>query len=219
MKGFFKVPNAIFKCGLDKHELPVYCFLAMCSNQGAKAYPSYNTIADTCGIARSTTIEAVDSLVNRGLVVKVLRKIEPDADRRSNDSNVYTVNRDIDIEKVLLQRYDKQIKGLYDLQMRKRARLLIKAIKGIDPFPPDMEEKTLRVVALTQAGDMDVMWYINPYPHLRKKRPSMGHSSTVKVALRDQRLPSAAVIPQFNDGHAVWYGTGNVDELLSPLGG
>ena len=70
---YFQVPNAVFEIGLDKHELLIYFYLARCGNQGATAFPSYNTIAKKCGVSRSTAITAVKNLESKGIVEKEIR--------------------------------------------------------------------------------------------------------------------------------------------------
>lgn len=84
---YFQAPNAIFDIGLKSQELVVYLYLARCGNHGGQAFPSYNTIAKKCGIARRTAIMAVQSLIEKGLVVR--------SERRRTDggfsSNIYEV--------------------------------------------------------------------------------------------------------------------------------
>jgi DNA-binding Lrp family transcriptional regulator len=89
---YFQVPNAVFDAGLDKHELLVYFYLARCGNQGARAFPSYNTIAKKCGISRSTTIKTVKSLEQKQIVRKEIRYC---IERSQNYSNVYIVEHDL----------------------------------------------------------------------------------------------------------------------------
>ncbi len=89
---YFQVPNTVFEVGLNKHELLVYFYLARCGNQGATAFPSYNTIAKKCGISRSTAIKTVKSLEFKQVISKEIRY---NAGCNQNYSNMYIVKHDL----------------------------------------------------------------------------------------------------------------------------
>ena len=89
---YFQVPNDIFEIGLDKHELLVYMYLARCGNQGSKAFPSYNKIAEKTGISRRKVIDIIKLLEDKKLLVKEKRY---NFERGENYSNTYRVEHDI----------------------------------------------------------------------------------------------------------------------------
>ncbi len=89
---YFQVPNDIFEIGLDKHELLVYMYLARCGNQGSKAFPSYNKIAEKTGISRRKVIDTIKVLEDKTLLVKEKRY---NFERGENYSNTYRVEHDV----------------------------------------------------------------------------------------------------------------------------
>jgi len=89
---YFQVPNDIFEIGLDKHELLVYMYLARCGNQGSKAFPSYNKIAEKTGISRRKVIDTIKILEDKKLLVKEKRY---NFERGENYSNTYRVEHDV----------------------------------------------------------------------------------------------------------------------------
>jgi DNA-binding Lrp family transcriptional regulator len=89
---YFQVPNDIFEIGLDKHELLVYMYLARCGNQGSKAFPSYNKIAEKTGISRRKVIDTIKILEDKMLLVKEKRY---NFERGENYSNTYRVEHDV----------------------------------------------------------------------------------------------------------------------------
>jgi hypothetical protein len=82
---FFQVPNEIFDKpnGLTSIQKLVYIYLCRKGNQGSVPFPSYQTIADGCGIGRRTAIEAVKILVERDWLGKTTR-VEPGSGFTSN---------------------------------------------------------------------------------------------------------------------------------------
>ena len=85
---YFQAPNNIFEVGLKDYELLVYLYLCRCGNNGGRAFPSYQTIADKCGISRSTAVRAIKSLAeNHHLIAKQKR---PKANN-DNETNVYII--------------------------------------------------------------------------------------------------------------------------------
>ena len=85
---YFQIPNDIFEIGLEKHELLVYMYLARCGNQGNRAFPSYNTIANKTGISRRKVIDCVKVLEDKRLLVKETRY---NYEQGEHYSNVYRV--------------------------------------------------------------------------------------------------------------------------------
>jgi hypothetical protein len=83
---FFTVPNSIFDQKtvvvtqdgtreIRAIEKLVYLYLSRCcSNNSGTGFPSYNTIADRCGISRRAAIYAVGILQSTGLLKKQARK-------------------------------------------------------------------------------------------------------------------------------------------------
>jgi predicted transcriptional regulator len=88
---YYQTPNKIWDIdeGLTIYHKGVYCYLSRCCNQGAKAFPSYNTIAKKCGIGRTKAIDTINELIKIGLVSKEIRK---SSKKKVNNSNVYKVN-------------------------------------------------------------------------------------------------------------------------------
>lgn len=105
---YFQCPNSIFdseiivnvyeqesgkgklkwvKRTLRGTEKIVYIYLCRCSNGGKKAFPSYDTIAERCGISRRKAIDAVKILEDNGFIDKIVR-----TSINSNLSNSYRVN-------------------------------------------------------------------------------------------------------------------------------
>ena len=89
---YFQVPNEIFEIGLDKHQLVVYMYLARCGNQGSKAFPSYQTIANKCGMSKRKAISTVKELIDKELIYKETRYNQVAGE---NYSNIYHVQTDI----------------------------------------------------------------------------------------------------------------------------
>ena len=87
---FFQAPNGIFDLNLDikTNTKLVYLYLCRCGNNGADAFPSYNKIAEVCGIGRRTAIDCVQELVDVNLLYKEGRKNE----KGEATSNLYIVN-------------------------------------------------------------------------------------------------------------------------------
>ena len=87
---YFQAPNTIFGLKLDikANSKLVYLYLCRCGNNGADAFPSYNMIAEVCGIGKRTAIECVKELVDVNLLYKQSRKNE----KGESISNLYIVN-------------------------------------------------------------------------------------------------------------------------------
>jgi len=84
---FFQVPNNIFKQDLKTVELVVYLYLCRCGNNGGTAFPSYQNIADSCKIGKRTAIDAVKSLQEKKLLIKIVRP----KDDGDNQTNIYEI--------------------------------------------------------------------------------------------------------------------------------
>jgi hypothetical protein len=102
--GYYQVPNAIYEFGLKPHALVVYQYLCRRGNQGADAYPSYDTIGRDGGMSRRAAIRAVAKLQEVGLVTVEHRR-DPYGDAAPNIYRV--VNSPVEVEK-LLSRQDTQ---------------------------------------------------------------------------------------------------------------
>ena len=87
---YFQAPNGIFDLKLDikANSKLVYLYLCRCGNHGADAFPSYNMIAEVCGIGKRTAIDCVQELVDVNLLYKEGRKNE----KGEATSNLYIVN-------------------------------------------------------------------------------------------------------------------------------
>ena len=93
---YFKLSNNIFELGLKPNEFVVLAYIARCSNNNSKAFPSYNKIAEKCNIGLSTAKRVVSDLVKKELLIREHRLKN---DSRSNSTNVYSLT-----EKVLAKR-------------------------------------------------------------------------------------------------------------------
>ena len=87
---YFQSPNDIFDLKLDikPNSKLVYLYLCRCGNNGADVFPSYNKIAEACGIGKRTAIDCVQELVKANLLYKESRKNE----KGEATSNLYIVN-------------------------------------------------------------------------------------------------------------------------------
>jgi hypothetical protein len=99
---YYQAPNMMYEIGLNPYQIAVYGYLCRCSNQGSAAFPSYNTMAEKCGMSRKKTIDTVQELIIMGLLFKTVRK-----DDNKNNSNIYEVVHDI--------HQVKQVSGVQDI--------------------------------------------------------------------------------------------------------
>ena len=86
IKGFFQTDNDIYDNtpeGMNHFEQCVYIYLCRCGNQGADAFPGYNTIARKCMIGRMTAIRAIRGLESKGFITIA---------KSQGCSNQYTLN-------------------------------------------------------------------------------------------------------------------------------
>ena len=101
---YFKLSNNIFELGLKPNEFVVLAYIARCSNNNSKAFPSYNKIAEKCNIGLSTAKRVVSELVKNGLLMKENRLTE---DNKSNSKNAYSLTEKVlgkrDIEKEVVE--------------------------------------------------------------------------------------------------------------------
>lgn len=110
--GFFLAPNEIFgmqisaikeiKKGniitarekinrnINGNEIAVYLYICRLANNKESAFPSYNTIAENCGMSRMTAIKCIEVLEKNKLIIKKQR-LNPYSDEFKNYSNVYEV--------------------------------------------------------------------------------------------------------------------------------
>ena len=84
---FFQAPNAIFEVDISKHEKLAYLYICRCTNQGAPAFPGYGRIAKSCSMSRPIAVEAINNLVEKGLIGKTRRQ----KSNKSWESNTYHV--------------------------------------------------------------------------------------------------------------------------------
>lgn len=87
---YFQTPNAIFDrkdLGIDSLERLVYIYLCRCGNHGAKAFPSYKTIAEATGISRDKVIKSVNKLIQKGYIEK-----KPRSKAGERQTNIYTIS-------------------------------------------------------------------------------------------------------------------------------
>jgi hypothetical protein len=87
---YFQVPNSVFddrELDLKPFEKLVLTYIYRCSNQGAEAYPSYKTIADRCGISRTSAVNVIKSLTRKGCIKRTKRP----KSNNDNDTNIYKV--------------------------------------------------------------------------------------------------------------------------------
>ena len=86
-RNFFMTQNEIFEIGLGPYELAVYFYLnRLADNSTSEAFPSYPTIAKKCGMGRTKAYYAVETLIEKELLLK-----QPRIDETGQTSNLYTV--------------------------------------------------------------------------------------------------------------------------------
>lgn len=85
---FFQVDNRLIDdCNLDSASKLIYIALCRYSNNGSKAFPSLQKIADVCSVSKSTVIRRIDELEKKGYIIKEKRTTTSGADT----SNVYKI--------------------------------------------------------------------------------------------------------------------------------
>ncbi len=99
---FFQAPNDIFNKDLividegeerkmKGNEKLVLLYLFRCVNNGKVAFPSYQTIAECCGINKRTAIKCIKVLVDSCYIIKKNRGKFEGLQSSKNYSNVYNV--------------------------------------------------------------------------------------------------------------------------------
>ena len=84
---YFQAPNTIFELALSTNEKIALLYLCRCANNASSAFPSYSTIGKKCSISRSTAIRTVNSLLEKGYLVKHTRPKK----NGDNESNIYEI--------------------------------------------------------------------------------------------------------------------------------
>ncbi len=64
----FYVPAAVFEGGHSAYAVAVYAYLCFCADKNGVCFPGMETIAEKCGIARSTVKNAITELERAGLI-------------------------------------------------------------------------------------------------------------------------------------------------------
>lgn len=85
---YYQTPNAVYDMeDLDIYEQSVYIYLCRCGNNGASAFPSYETIAKCARMSRRKVISVIDSLIQKEYIKKKARSKDG-----ARTSNVYYVD-------------------------------------------------------------------------------------------------------------------------------
>ncbi|WP_150218053.1 helix-turn-helix domain-containing protein, partial [Enterobacter bugandensis] len=85
---FFRMPNDVIDKGnLDPYELTTLCVLRRFANGNIKkeAWPSINKISKLSNQSRNRTIKSIKSLIDKGYVIKEIRRTE----KGDCSSNIY----------------------------------------------------------------------------------------------------------------------------------
>lgn len=117
-----------------QNEVMAYLVIARYANSDSQCFPSYKTIAEKMRCSKKTAINAIDSLVKKGVLIKETRKNKGSSE---NISNLYTLvgaeeNREIAkaVEKV---REEKRIKAEEKKNLNEHS-----SIKMIKSYIPEM---------------------------------------------------------------------------------
>lgn len=86
-KNWFWDYNDVFSSDLSSNAKLVRLYLARCAGQDRQAWPSLNTIAQSCGISKPTAIKALKELEEKGWLRKTIR-MRPN---REYETTVYTL--------------------------------------------------------------------------------------------------------------------------------
>lgn len=98
----------------SKNEVMAYTVIARYANSESSCFPSYNTIAEKMRCSRRTAIDAINSLVEKGVIKKEVRKNKKTL---KNETNVYTLMgakgaKKIETsEEILKQREEKSLRA------------------------------------------------------------------------------------------------------------
>lgn len=90
--GYYRIPHRIFQFGLTPIQFTVYSYLVSCTGQNAVCWPSYKTIAKACGISRNAAIQAIDALIQKRLIDKILTTRRNVQGRTRTSNNEYRIH-------------------------------------------------------------------------------------------------------------------------------
>jgi len=96
-KGKHKYENIETVRDLNSNEKIVFIYLCRCANNSNAAFPSYNTIADNCGISKESARISIDVLVKNKFILKKNRGYVKDRENQvtCSYSNLYKINTDL----------------------------------------------------------------------------------------------------------------------------
>ena len=96
-KGEHKYENVEIVRDLNSNEKLVFIYLCRCANNANSAFPSYNTIANNCGISRDSVRLSLEVLVNNNFILKKNRGYIKDREKQvtCSYSNLYKINTDL----------------------------------------------------------------------------------------------------------------------------
>lgn len=80
-----KKETVIVKRPMKPQEKLVYIYFCRCGNNGSRTFPSYNKIANKCGLSRRTAIDAVGILKNNNFIVKRFRQKVNSSEQDTNE--------------------------------------------------------------------------------------------------------------------------------------
>ncbi len=87
----FYVPAAIFDGGRSAYAVAVYAYLCFCADKSGACFPSMETIARCCGLARSTVKNAMTELERAGLVRSEATRQTSPSGRVRRGTNLYHI--------------------------------------------------------------------------------------------------------------------------------
>ena len=95
-EGWTRIYNSMFEYIDNSNAFKVYCYLCYRFNEEMNySFPSYNTIAKDCKMARSTAQKSVKYLEEK----KLIKKFQIKTDRNDYYNNCYRVNYVVEIDK------------------------------------------------------------------------------------------------------------------------
>lgn len=89
----------VVKRPMKPHEKLVYIYMCRCGNNGGQAFPSYDKIAEKCGISRSSAIEVIKVLEKNNLIVKNYRQKLKSNEQDSNEYIILDPKKECEVEK------------------------------------------------------------------------------------------------------------------------
>lgn len=150
---YFKVSNNIFELGLSIQQIVVVTYISRCENNNSKAFPSYTTIAEKCGMGVSTAKRTIKELVELGLLSKVVRKTKG---KNCNDTNIYKVTKLIETGIVTTEVIDgKEVKKIVRESDLNENIETIEDIQDLSLEEKDAQE-TEELIAKFFAGEISV---------------------------------------------------------------